>query len=118
MTRGKPFKAGNRGRPAGSQNNQTLALKAVSERLLAAWDRVTGDGEADKIMRAALKAAFAGDFNPLRSVLPYIARKMPEATESDGREPINITFPHVGARADSPAPFPASVSSKTQGDLK
>jgi len=82
------------GRPKGSKNKMTGA----HEDLLAAWDKVAGPETAKKLMRAALEEAIGKgvtvkdkfgherrmtvrDFDPLRALLPYIARKMPAGIE-------------------------------------
>jgi hypothetical protein len=66
--------------------------------LISAWDKVSGPETAKKLMKAALEEALGRevtttdkegnvkrtivrDFEPLRSILPYIARHMPQTVE-------------------------------------
>ena len=80
------------GRPRGARNK----LTGAHGDLLAAWDKVSGPITAQKLMKAAIETALglevktpdgkiAGklppDWEPLRTILPYIARKMPESLE-------------------------------------
>ena len=79
--------------------------------LLGAWDKESGPETARKLMRSALDDAIGRksvivdrkgvphdivvkDWEPLRTILPYIARKMPEAQEHSGPdgEPIIINL--------------------------
>src|SRR5918993_3314619 len=55
--RGRPFTAGNSGRPKGARNRATLAAEALL------------DGEADALTRKAVEMALAGDPTALRLCL-------------------------------------------------
>ena len=83
-----------KGRKLGSRNK----LTGAHGDLIQAWDQVAGPQTAREIMKAAVDEArgkevkttdedgnetvkIVRNFEPLRSVLPYIARKMPETLE-------------------------------------
>lgn len=76
-----------KGRPSGARNK----LTGAHGDLLNAWDKVAGPITAQVIMKAAVEKAKAGDFEALRTILPYIARKMPDTIEvidaTDGMTP-------------------------------
>ena len=59
-TRGRPFRAGNPGRPKGSRNTTTLALKSML------------DGQAEALTQKAIKLALDGDLTALRICLDRI----------------------------------------------
>jgi hypothetical protein len=59
-TRGRPFAAGNPGRPRGSRNRATRAVEALL------------DGEAEALTRKAVELALAGDVTCLRLCLDRI----------------------------------------------
>ena len=65
------------GRPKGSKN----ALRGAHGDLILAWDRASGPETALEIMRTAVAQAKEGNFEGLRTVLPFIARKMPDTIE-------------------------------------
>ncbi|MDD5628883.1 MAG: hypothetical protein PHU21_07455 [Elusimicrobia bacterium] len=83
------------GREKGTPNRMTGA----HQDLIDAWDKVSGPQTAKKIMKAAIEAAIGDEiiiesadgtkltkkpvrnFEPLKALLPFIARKMPERTE-------------------------------------
>lgn len=71
-TRGKPFEAGNPGRPKGARNKTTLAIEALL------------DGEADKLTRTAVKMALEGNTTAMRLCLERICPPRRERS---------ITFP-------------------------
>jgi hypothetical protein len=60
-TRGKPFQAGNPGRPKGARHKTTLAVEALLE------------GEAEALTRKAIEKAKEGDTTALRLCLDRIA---------------------------------------------
>ena len=53
-TRGRPFQAGNPGRPKGARNKASLAAEALL------------DGEAETLARKAVEMALAGDTTAMR----------------------------------------------------
>ena len=59
-TRGKPFKAGNPGRPKGARNATTLALESLL------------DGQATALTQKAIELALTGDLTALRICLDRI----------------------------------------------
>src|SRR5918997_104236 len=60
-TRGRPFQAGNPGRPKGARNKATLAAEALL------------DGEAEALTRKAVEMALSGDATAMRLCLERIA---------------------------------------------
>ena len=66
-----------KGRPRGAKNK----LSGAHGDLLTAWDCVAGPETAKTIMKAAVEKAKSGDFEALRTILPYIARRMPDTLE-------------------------------------
>ena len=59
-TRGRPFQAGNPGRPKGARNKASLAAEALL------------DGEAETLARKAVEMALAGDTTAMRLCLERI----------------------------------------------
>ena len=84
--RGKPFKAGQSGnpagRPAGARHKTTLAIEALL------------DGEAEGLTRKAIELALAGDGRALRLCLDRIA-----PPRKDG--PVSFKLPPVKTAADT-----------------
>lgn len=80
-TRGKPFRAGNPGKPKGSRHKTTLAVEALLE------------GEAEILTRKAIEKAKEGDMTALRLCLDRIAPPRKDRT-------IALTLPEVAAPAD------------------
>ena len=66
-----------KGRPRGARNK----LLGAHGDLLTAWDRVSGPETAYRMMQVAVRESLAGNWEPIRTILPYIARKMPETVE-------------------------------------
>ena len=107
------------GRKRGTPNRITDAQKD----LLAAWDKECGPETARAHMRAAKEEAIGKvvtigqkdgstktmtvrDFEPLRTILPYFARKMPETVElhpSEAMSPDEVDSAW-GKRQDKPKP--------------
>jgi hypothetical protein len=81
-TRGKPFAAGNPGKPKGARHRVTLAIEALLE------------GEAEELTRAVIEKAKAGDVTALRLCLERLA---PARKDS----PISLVFPSVRSAADT-----------------
>lgn len=65
-------------RPAGSKNK----LTGAHGDLLFAWDKVAGPETAKEIMKAAIEKAKKGDFEALKVVLPYIAKRLESGSVS------------------------------------
>ena len=91
----------------GSREGRRNKLTGAHGDLINAWDHVSGPKTAEKIMKSAIDEAIGREvpvldargrpvmekgkpktkkltpnFDPLRSLLPYIARKMPETLEN------------------------------------
>lgn len=77
------FREGNPGRPKGALNKRTLEMKAVESQILEAWNSQI-PGKLPLILDAAIAQAGKGNFSPLQTLLPYIARKMPEEFKHSG----------------------------------
>ena len=75
------------GRIKGKRLPATIAKLAVEAQLFEAWQSQS-PGLLPQILDTALLAAVNGNFDPLRSILPYIARKMPDTTEHKGLEAV------------------------------
>lgn len=87
---------GSPGRPPGAKG------KAVQVRtdLVEAWHVAAGPQTALKLMRSAIDQALARDsdgkptgekpdWEPLRTILPYVARKLPEGLEIQQLDPLS-----------------------------
>ena len=81
-TRGKPFVAGNSGRPPGARHKVTRAVEALLE------------GQHEALTQAAITKALEGDGVALRLCLDRIAPPRRDA-------PISITLPPVTSAADA-----------------
>jgi hypothetical protein len=94
--RGKPFGAGNPGRPTGARNKSTVAI----ERLL--------EGEAEAIGRKVVEKALEGDATALRLAMERIAplRK--------GR-PVRFALPALDAATDLPKALGAVLTAIAGG---
>src|SRR5919112_3099201 len=97
-TRGRPFQAGNAGRPKGSRNKATLAMEALLE------------GEAEVIARKAVEMAKEGDTTAIRLCMDRIlpARK-------DRHVP--FALPKLETAADAVKATAALVEAVAAGDL-
>jgi hypothetical protein len=80
-TRGKPFQAGNTGKPKGARHKTTLAIEALLE------------GEAEALTRKAIEKAKEGDTTALRLCLDRIAPARKDRT-------IEFALPEVTTPAD------------------
>jgi hypothetical protein len=96
--RGRPFKPGNPGRPAGSRNKTTL----IAEQL--------GDGQAEQLVQRVLELALAGDVSCLRMLLDRIwpPRKA---------QPINVTMPPINSSQDALAALAAICEALGEGRI-
>ena len=97
-TRGRPFAAGNPGRPKGARNKATLALEALL------------DGEAETLTRAAIDKALTGDTTALRLCLDRIAPPRRD-------RPVAFALPKLEEAADVVQAHAALVAAVAAGDL-
>ena len=81
-TRGRPFKAGNSGKPKGAKHKTTLAVEALLE------------GEAEALTRAAIDKALEGDTVALRLCMDRIA---PARKDS----PVTFDLPEMSSARDA-----------------
>ncbi len=97
-TRGRPFQAGNAGRPKGARNRATVAMEALLE------------GEAEKLARRAVEMALEGDTTALRLCMHRIlpARK-------DRHVP--FALPKLETAADAVKASAALVKAVAAGEL-
>src|ERR1700748_1084433 len=82
-TRGKPFQAGNPGRPKGARNEITLALESLL------------DGQAQALTKKAIELALGGDLTALRICLDRI---LPPRKD----RPIEFALPTITTIEDAP----------------
>lgn len=100
--RGRPFKPGKSGNPAGkpkgARHKTTLAVQALL------------DGEAENITRKAIKLAQAGDMTAIRLVLERIAplRK---------GQPVTLSLPPINTTHDLVKALSSVVASMAAGEL-
>jgi hypothetical protein len=91
----EPRRKGKAGRPKGAKNK----LTGAQQDLLHAWDEVSGPVTSKRLMKAAIEDGLGReipiinkegdvvgqrivrDWEALRTILPYIARKMPDTVE-------------------------------------
>lgn len=97
-TRGKPFAAGNPGKPKGARGRATMAAEALL------------DGEAEGLTRKAIELALAGDTIALRLCLE---RLVPPRKD----RPLLFDLPPVAGAADHPAALAAVLAAVAAGDL-
>src|SRR3712207_755759 len=97
-TRGRPFKAGNSGRPKGARNRTTLALEALL------------DGEGEALTRKAVELALSGDTTALRLCLE---RLMPARKE----RAVLFELPKLETAADAVRATAALVRAVAEGEL-
>ena len=97
-TRGKPFAAGNSGRPKGARHRATIAAEALL------------DGEADALTRKAIEMAKAGDTIALRLCLE---RLVPPRKD----RPISFSLPPITTAADHPKALSAMLTAVAAGEL-
>jgi hypothetical protein len=96
--RGRPFEAGNPGRPRGSKNRTTRLL----EELMA--------GEGEKLAQKAVELALAGNVKCLHFCLD---RLLPRRA---GR-PLDVTLPAINEARDIAAAMAAISTAINEGDL-
>ena len=97
-TRGRPFPAGNPGRPRGSRNKATLA----AETLL--------DGEAEALTRKAIDMALAGDTTAMRLCFERIAPPRKD-------RPVRFALPELTCAADAVQASAALLGAVAEGEL-
>src|SRR4051812_17528519 len=97
-TRGRPFAAGNPGRPKGTRNKATLAV----EMLL--------DGEAETLTRKAVEMALAGDTVAMRLCLERI---LPPRRDRH----VPFALPKLETAADAVKATAAIVDAVAAGEL-
>ena len=98
VTRGRPFKKGNPGRPKGSRNKTTIAC----ENLLA--------GEAKGLTRKVIELAYSGDSSALRLCMEriYPVRK---------GSLLNFALPRVDVASDIVSALGVTVDAVFQGEI-
>ncbi len=97
-TRGRPFQAGNPGRPKGSRNRTSLAMEALLE------------GEAEVLTRKAVELALAGDLTALRLCLD---RLLPPRKDRH----VPFALPKLETAADAVQASAALVEAVAKGEL-
>ncbi|ACL55661.1 DUF5681 domain-containing protein [Methylobacterium nodulans] len=96
--RGRPFTAGNPGRPRGSRNKTSLAVAALL------------DGEAEALTRKAVELAIGGDTVALRLCLERICPPRKD-------RPVHFSMPAIKTQADLPKATHALLQAVAAGDL-
>jgi hypothetical protein len=100
--RGRPFKPGKSGNPAGkpkgSRNATTLAMEALL------------DGESDALTRKAIELAKGGDMAALRLCLDRI---MPPRKD----RPVRFTLPAITGTDDAVAAMASMLAAVSSGDV-
>src|SRR3712207_6078652 len=97
-TRGRPFQAGNAGRPKGVRNKATVAMEALL------------DGEAEALSRKAVELALEGDTTALRLCMDRIAPPRKD-------RPVPFTLPSLTSARDAVTASAALLEAVASGDL-
>ncbi|KQM62675.1 hypothetical protein ASE75_13680 [Sphingomonas sp. Leaf17] len=97
-TRGKPFEAGNPGKPKGARSRATVAAEALL------------NGEAEKLTRTAIDKALEGDSVALRLCLE---RLVPPRKDS----PITIDLPPITTAGDVVSASAAVLTAVGAGEI-
>ena len=97
-TRGKPFEAGNPGRPKGARHKTTLAIEALLE------------GQHEALTQKAIDMALAGDGAALRLCLDRIAPARKDA-------PIAFDLPPIHTAADTVNASSSVLAAVAAGDV-
>src|ERR1700693_4969078 len=97
-TRGKPFKAGNPGRPKGARNATTLALESLL------------DGQATALTQKAIELALTGDLTALRICLDRI---LPPRKD----RPVTFDFPAITNAAEAATTMSAILAAVASGEI-
>jgi hypothetical protein len=97
-TRGKPFQAGNPGKPKGARHKTTLAIEALL------------DGEAEELTRVAIDRAKEGDMVALRLCMDRLA---------PARKDRHVSFdlPKIEQAADAAKASAAIVKAVADGEI-
>ena len=98
ITRGKPFKPGNPGKPKGARSRVTLAIEALL------------DGQHEALTKAAIDKALEGDTVALRLCLDRIAPARRDA-------PISFDLPAVTSALDTVAASSALLAAVAAGEV-
>ncbi|MGH1571903.1 hypothetical protein ACRAWG_15915 [Methylobacterium sp. P31] len=96
--RGRPFAAGNSGRPPGARNKASRALEAMLE------------GEAEEVTRTAITLAKSGDTVALRLCLE---RLLPPRKD----RPVTFALPEINTPADLPRATTALLRAVSAGEI-
>lgn len=97
-TRGKPFEAGNPGRPRGARHRTTVAIEALLE------------GEHEKLTRKAIDMALSGDATALRLCLERLAPVRKDV-------PIIVDLPAIQTAADTVTASSALLAAVAAGEI-
>lgn len=97
-TRGKPFEAGNPGRPRGARHRVTLAIEALLE------------GQHEALTQKAVEKALEGDTVALRLCLDRIAPPRRDAT-------ITVALPEVKSAEDAVTASAAVLAAVAAGEV-
>ena len=97
-TRGKPFTAGNAGRPPGARHRVNRAVEALLE------------GQHEALTQSAISKALEGDGVALRLCLDRIAPPRKDA-------PISISLPPVASAADAVVASSALLDAVATGEV-
>ena len=100
--RGRPFKPGQSGNPAGKPKGARNATTMAAEALL--------DGEGEALTRKAIKMAKAGDLSALRLCLERI---LPPRKD----RPVTFSLPPIASPKDATAALSALLTAVASGDL-
>jgi Family of unknown function (DUF5681) len=101
-TRGKPFRRGQSGNPAGKAPGTRNRATLIAERLL--------DGEAESMVRLVIKKAKQGDMIALRFCLDRI---IPPRRD----RPVNFQIPHLNSAEDASKAMAAITTAVAHGEL-
>jgi hypothetical protein len=97
-TRGKPFLAGNPGRPKGSKNATTLLMESLL------------DGQAQALTQKAIELALTGDMAALRLCLE---RVLPPRKD----RPVTFTLPPIASASDAAKASASLVAAVSLGEI-
>lgn len=97
-TRGRPFEAGNPGKPKGARNRATRAAEALL------------DGESEELTRKAIELAKAGDGTALRLCLE---RLIPARRD----RPVNFDLPAIETANDAAKAMGAILQAVAEGEI-
>jgi hypothetical protein len=97
-TRGKPFRAGNPGRPKGARNATTLALESLL------------DGQATALTQKAIELALTGDLTALRICLDRI---LPPRKD----RPVTFDFPAITSIAEAATTMSSVLTAVAAGEI-